>query len=373
MKIICEKEKALRAIGMAQIAITSKTLPVLSHLLISTKEGKVEVVSTNLETTVKAFFEATVEEEGSICLPGGKFYSILRELPSGEFHLEADGGKCFIKKEGILFTLLTMPVEDFPEIPSAAATILSLSQDTLRKILIKTMFSASQDEVRHNLNSVLLEGSPQEEDKEKSLLSAVATDGRRLSYLKVISPSSCKPFKVLLPLRAARQLVKILEGEEEIKIGVEGSRVFFVASGFSFFSQLIEAKFPDYKGVIPTEYSIIFEVGKSEFTSAIKRVSLLSEEQSRLVKLHLEKETLDISSSSAGLGSACEKIPVKRVKSYEDMEIGFNALYLLEALRVIEGETIQVRLIGQESPGIFTSEKDRDYLYILMPVKLREE
>ncbi|GAH81532.1 unnamed protein product, partial [marine sediment metagenome] len=162
-------------------------------------------------------------------------------------------------------------------------------------------------------------------------------------------------------------------GEENIEMGLEESRVFFRTPRFSFFSQLVEAKFPNYRSVIPKDYKVIFEVQKDDFVAAIKRVSLLSEEQTRLVKFNLTEDFLNISAASVGLGSAQEKLPVTIKGEKCKMEIGFNAVFLLEALRVMEGENIEVRLIDQESPGVFSPINQENYLHLLMPVKLTEE
>jgi len=332
MKVICEKDKALEGVRIAQNAITSATLPILSHLLLSAKQKRVEVTATNLETTICSFFEATVEEEGGICLPGEKLYSILRELPPGKFSFETDNTKSFIRMDKISFTLVGISSEEFPEVPPKAKTIFSMPQSTFQEILVKTMFSAGQDEVRQNLNCVLLEALFEKE--EKPSLRAVTTDGRRLSWITVPHPKT---------------------------------------SRFSFFSQLMEAKFPDYRGVIPKDYKVRFEVERDNFIAAIKRVSLLSEQQSRLVRFHLEEDLLDITAASAGVGTALEKLPVKTEGEIRKIEISFNAAFLLEALRVMEGDVIEIRLIDQESPGVFYPKTHRNYMHILMPVKLREE
>ncbi|MBE0478433.1 DNA polymerase III subunit beta [Candidatus Aerophobetes bacterium] len=373
MRIVCEKDKALEAVRIAQNAITSTTLPILSHLLLSTDEGRVEVVGTNLETTIGSFFEATVEEQGNICLPGNRFYSILRELPPGELYLEVAQDKCKIKMGEISFTLLGISSEDFPEVPSKLKTACSLSQVSLQEILTKTMFAAGQDEVRQSLNCILLESSSEDQTEGHPFLRAVATDGRRLSSLAIPQSSISTSFKVLLPLKAARQLIKILSGQENVEMGLGESRVSFTTSEFSFFSQLIDANFPDYRGVIPRDYKVSFEIERGIFTDAVKRVSILSDEQTRLVKFKLEDDTLNIAATSAEIGSAQERLPVKIEGERYQIEIGFNALFLLEALRVMEGETVKVHLIDQESPGAFYPKSPYNHIYILMPVKLREE
>lgn len=373
MRIVCEKDKAMEGVRIAQNAITSTTLPVLSHLLLSTSEKAVEVTATNLETTIRSLFEATIEEEGNICLPGSKLYSILRELPSGKFFLETSDTKSIIRMNDVSFTVLGISSEEFPEVPPETEATFSLPQATLQEIFVKTMFAAGQDEVRQNLNCILLESSPENQVEKGSFLRSVATDGRRLSSLITPHPSVPESFKILIPLKAARQLTKILGGEGEVKVGLEENRVYFGTSGFSFFSQLVDAKFPDYRGVIPENYRVSFEVEKNAFMGAIKRTSLLSDEQTRLVKFKLEESTLSISAASAELGSAKEKLPVKVEGEEHEAEIGFNALFLLEVLRVMEGESIQVRLTDQESPGLFCPKGSSNYVHILMPVKLREE
>jgi len=373
LRIICKKDKALEGVRIAQNAITSTALPILSHLLLVAKEKKVEVTATSLEITIRSFFEANVEEEGSICLPGSKLYSILRELPSDEFSLETTDTKSLIRMSESSFTLLGISSEEFPEIPSPTKAVFSLPQRTLQEILAKTMFAAGQDEVRQNLNCVLLESSPEDELERIPLLRAIATDGRRLSSLTIPHPSISKPFKVLIPLKAARQLAKVLGSEGDVEIGFEENRASFKTPSFCFFSQLIDAKFPDYRGVIPKEYKVSFEVETEAFIGAIKRTSLLSDEQTRLVKFKLENNTLKISAISAEIGSAEEKLPVKVEGEGYKAEIGFNASFLLEALRVMEGESVEVRLIDQESPGVFCPKANTNYVHILMPIKLRED
>jgi len=371
VRVECSRDDFLQAVRIAQNAIVSTTLPILSHIFLSTDEEKIRVIATNLETTICALFKAKIEEKGSICLPGTKLYSILRELPPGKVYFETQDLKSSIKMDQIFFSLLGSPPEEFPEIPSAGKITFSLSQATLQQAFEKTMFSAGQDEVRQNLNCVFLEASPLNEEK-KPILRAVATDGRRLSLLLIPESSVSESFQVLVPLKAVRQLMKILKKEGEVKIGVEENRIYFCTADFSFFSQLIDAKFPNYQGVIPQEYKITITVSREDLIAAIRRISLLAEEQTRLVKLSIEGNNLTVSATSAQLGSAYERLSVKR-EGEERMEIGFNAVYLLEALRAIKEEEVQINFVDRESAGVFHPKSSRNYIHVLMPVKLRGE
>lgn len=374
MRILCDRDDILQAIRLAQNVITSTTLPILSHVLLLAKEERVDVTATNLETTICSSFKAKIDEEGSICLPGAKLYSILRELPPGEVLVETEDTKGIIKMGQIFFSLLGFSGDEFPQVATSVKTLISIPQITLQEAIEKTMWAAGQDEVRQNLNCVLLEGLIESEEKEGSFLRAVATDGRRLSLLIVPRFPLDFPFKVLIPLKAVRQLAKILEKEGDVKIGIEENRVLFQTSRFSFFSQLIDAKFPDYQGVIPKEHNLSFVVNREDLMAAIRRVSLLSEEQTRLVKFNLKEGILNINATSARMGSACERVSVGRVEGkIDEIEIGFNAVFLMEALRVIHEEMIRVDLIDYESPTVFYPEGSKNYIYVLMPVKLREE
>ena len=147
--------------------------------------------------------------------------------------------------------------------------------------------------------------------------------------------------------------------------------MFFQTHNFSFFSQLIDARFPDYQGVIPRDYRISFKAKREELMAAIRRVSLLTEQQTRLVKFTLKGDSLLINTTSARLGSAYQELSVL-TEQKEEIEIGFNATFLLEALRIMEEDLVEVHLIDNESPGVFQPVESQNYLYILMPVKLRD-
>jgi len=364
MKITCDKKDILESLRSVQNALTSTTLPILSHILMSAKKQLVELTATNLETTIRSNFTCETEEEGQICLPGEKIFSIVRELLHGEIYLETEENRLTLKCKEAKFNLLGLSSTEFPEFPSIEKESFSLPQIFLKDMFQKTIFAASTDETRQNLNGIFLEGESEE-------LKLIATDGRRLAFIKI--PYSIKSLlKALIPLQAVQQLLRILGREGEVKIGIGENQIFFQTPQTLLISQLIDAKFPDYERVFPEGYNISILVEREKLLGAIRRVSLLSEEKSHLLKFNLKEEKLHISAVSAEVGSAYEEIPVK-VEKRGEIEIGFNSAYLTDPLKVIGTNLVRVRLIDWENPGVLHPETGEDYAYVIMPIKIREE
>jgi len=365
MRIICEKNEFLKGIRVVQNALTSTALPILSHILLSAQEQRVRLVATNLEVTIFSFFSAEIIEEGQICLPGDKLASIIRELPLSRINLETEETKATITCGKSIFCLLGLDASEYPEVPQVEGeNTFSLSGEKLREMIQKTSFAASLDETRQNLNGVCLE-------LQEGKIKMVATDGRRLSYISISESSlNLPPMKVLIPLKALQNLLRILS-REEVEIGIGKREIFFKLENSLLISQLIEANFPNYQGVIPSEKRITIFSDQDILMDAIKRVSLLSDEKSHLLKFKLKGENLSISSTSPEAGSAYEELKIRR-EGEEDIEIGFNSLYLLDALKNMEGE-VRLELRNPRSSGVIRPTTGEDYIYVVMPIKIKEE
>lgn len=364
MKINCKREDFLEAIQVVQNALTSTALPVLSYVLLEARPEKITLTATNLETTIRSSFPAQVEGEGEICLPGDKVFYILRELPSAPVTLEIEKSKATIRCKKAMFQLLGLSPEDFPEVPQTMVEkFFSLSQEKLRQMIQRTAFAASRDETHQNLNGSYLEI----EGKEAKL---VATDGRRLSFVHIsLDSSDISSGEAIIPLRALQQLLRILNGDKEVKVGISERQIFFQMDHILFISQLIDAKFPDYRKVIPTEFTIAVLVDRDDLLRSVRRVSLLTDEKSRLLKFQFKENTLLISAEAPELGYAHEEIDVRRERGGE-IEIGFSSTYLLDILKNIEKGEVRIELTDSEGPGVIRPSESKDHICVLMPVRL---
>jgi DNA polymerase-3 subunit beta len=367
VKFICKKEGFLEGMRVVQNALTSTTLPILTHVLVVAKEKRVSLTATNLETTIRSSFAGEVQEEGEICLLGDKILGILRELPPCEVNLDTSDGRATISCEKATFHLLSLSSDEFPEIPSLEAKeTFSLPSENLKEMIQRTVFAASRDETRKNLNGVYLEAGEKE-------LKMVATDGRRLAFIRISLALSEKiRAEVIIPLPALQQLVRILDQEKEVKIGISQRQIFFQMESVLLISQLIEAKFPNYREVIPTEYNIAILTDRSELYSAVRRVSLLADEKSRLVKFKLQGNILCVSANAPEMGQAREEVVV-RPEVPGDIEIGFNSTYLLDVFKNLGEGEICLELTDPVSPGLIRPSGGKDYINVVMPVRIKAE
>ncbi len=375
MRIICERKDFLEGVQVVQNALTSTALPILSYILLEAEEGRISLTGTNLETTIQSSFavhieedfEGHIEKKGEICLPGDKIFAILRELPSSKVNLEIEETKATIKCEDSTFQLLGFPSKEFPGVPQLEEEkVFSLPQRKFRQMIQRTIFAASRDETRQNLRGVYFEI----EEKEVRM---VATDGRRLAFTRnPLAPLNILSIGVIIPLQALQQLVRVLGEEKEVKISVSERQIFFQMDSILLISQLIEAEFPGYRRIIPTEFKVTILVDKDDLLRSIRRVSLLADEKSHLLRFKLKENTLLISANAPEAGYAYEELAVRR-EGEEEMEIGFSSAYLLDIFKNLGEGEVRLELTDPEKPGVIRPGKDKNYVCVIMPIRLKEE
>lgn len=366
MKINVDKETLSEKLSMVQgIAEKRATMPILSHVLISPQENGIQITATDLETTLSVECEATADDKKALALPARKLFDIVRELPEGELKIEEIKNNWVeITTSSAAFKLAGLPADDFPVVPEVSTdNIFEIDSETLENMISKTIYCVSGDELRRNLSGIYFEKL----DGKK--LRLVATDGHRLSYVeKELENDVVLNDNVLVPRKAVSELRRLLKYGEKLQIGCEKNFFITVTNGIKLFSRLIDADFPDYNQVVPKSTKSKIVLNRDQLLSALKRVSLLSSEKTRSVKMNLSSNSLTLSSVSPDVGEARESLPLKFDGG--DLEIGFNARYLLDILESIDEEDIDMELTDELSPTVLKPLDSTDYLCVVMPMRV---
>lgn len=370
MEFRIAKDEFLKGLSIAQSVVEKRnTMPILSHILIRGGGGQLQLVATDLEVGVSARISADVVSNGALSLNAKKLYDIVKELPEGEVRVKGgDGFKVEISSKRSRFNVMGLDPEDFPQVQEFPdATYFSMPAAVLGDMISKTIFGVSTDETRFNLNGIYVERGGKG-------LRLVATDGHRLSLVEreVDNIDSFGLAKgVIVPRKGFAELKKYLEGGQ-IEIGFSGSNCIVRKDGFVITMRLIDGEFPDYKVVIPKGSEKKVHVDRVAFSDSLRRVSLLSPEKFKGVKLSLSSGTLRISSSNPELGDANEEIDAEY--KGDSLEIGFNARYILDVLAEIGTSKVFIGLNDEVSQGVFSpvveDAADPTYVNVVMPMRI---
>ncbi|HXQ67818.1 MAG TPA: DNA polymerase III subunit beta [Alphaproteobacteria bacterium] len=372
MKLTIERAALLRSLAHVQSVVERRnTIPILANVLMQAKAGSVGLTATDMDLEIVESAPAEIAQEGSTTAPAHTFYDIVRKLPEGaQVRLEAAGerSQLLIKCGRSQFTLQTLPPEDFPVMTGGELpTEFSLAAGELRSLIDRTSFAISTEETRYYLNGIYLHGA--EQDKVK-FLRAAATDGHRLARVEMALPAGGEGMPgVIVPRKTVIEVRKLIDTTEApVAIGLSETRIRFGFDDTVLTSKLIDGTFPDYERVIPQHNDKVLEVDRTEFANAVDRVSTISTEKSRAVKLSLADGTLTLSASSPEAGSATEELEVKY--NAGAIEIGFNSRYLLDITKQIEGEGARFEMSDAASPTVVRDVADQSALYVLMPMRV---
>ena len=371
MDFSIEKNELQKALYRAQGVVERRTaMPILANILLEAKNGNIIITATDLEVGIRGSYSAQVEKEGSITVPAKHLYEIVKELPEGKvtfkrkenFWVEITSGKVF-------FNIVGLSPEDYPALPSYKdKKFYEIKPEILREMIQKTIFSVSTDETRYHLNGVFFEKPKNGE----SLVRMVATDGHRLSLIdKEIEFSEELSFTrgVIIPRKGLVELKRLLEeGEGTHEIAFDPNHVVIKKDKLIIFIRLIDGEFPDYEQVIPQEHSKKVILNKEKFLGSLRRISLLSNDRSKAIKLSLKNDVLEISTNNPEVGEAKEEIDI----SYQggDLEAGFNAKYFMDVLNAMESEEISLEFNDKLSPGVIRSVGDDKYICVVMPMRI---
>ncbi|MFH1823683.1 MAG: DNA polymerase III subunit beta [Candidatus Firestonebacteria bacterium] len=367
MKMICKKVELLESVQKIEGAVSIKTpLPVLNNFLMESVDKKLQLIATDLEITIKCLTEdINIIKAGSITIPAKKFIDIIRELPEAEINIEVnDKNLITIICNKTIYKIMGLPKSEFPAIlePKKEITNLKINQGLLKNMIRKTVFSASTDETRKTLTGVFLII----EDKE---IKMVGTDGHRLAFIKENIGKEAKNVKVIIPTKILNELTRLLkDDDQDIDISILENQIIFKFNDLVLISRLIEGQYPSYEQIINKIFDKKIKVEKEAFLRAVKRVSLLAMNEATAIKLKAVDNKLVINTVAADIGEAEEEIPAEY--KGEEILISFNAKYTMDVLRVIDQNEIEIELLDSTSAGLIKPLNDKNYLYIIMPIRL---
>jgi DNA polymerase-3 subunit beta len=367
MKIVCKKEDILNNVQMIEGAVSTKTtLPVLNNFLMESVDKKLQLIATDLEITIKCLIkDINIIKQGAITIPARKFIDIIRELPDSEINIEVNEKNLItIKCDKITYKLMGLPKSEYPSIlePKKEIVSLKINQGLLKNMIKKTIFSVSTDETRKTLTGVLLSI----EDNE---IKMVGTDGHRLAFIKDNIGKEVKNIKIIIPTKILNELLKILkEDEKDIDVSISENQIIFKLDELVLISKLIEGQYPSYEQIVNKIFDKKIKVEKEIFSKAVKRVALLAIDKTNAIRLKASTNKLIINAITTDIGEAEEEVPVEY--KGEEILIAFNAKYIMDVLKVIENNEIEINLLDPTSAGSIKPLNDKNYLYIIMPIRL---
>jgi DNA polymerase-3 subunit beta len=372
MKVTVERAELLKSLGHVHRVVERRnTIPILANVLVRAEKSALNLKATDLDLEVIESIAAEVAPGGSTTVPAHMFYEIVRKLPEGsQVVLEASGDRAVlaIRAGRSRFTLQTLPESDFPDLAAADMTHkFALNAADLKKLIDKTQFAISTEETRYYLNGIYLHAAG---TGKAATLRAVATDGHRLAQADLPLPAGADGMPgVIVPRKAVSEMQRLIEDSEaDVAVELSPSKIRFSIGDVVLTSKLIDGTFPDYARVIPTGNDKELVVDKQDFEAAVDRVSTVSSERGRAVKLSLTGGRLVLSVTNPDSGSATEELEVEY--DADPIDIGFNSRYLLDIAAQIDGEVAVLKLADPGSPTLIQDKDAKGTLYVLMPMRV---
>jgi DNA polymerase-3 subunit beta len=369
MEILVRRNDLVKELQLVQGIVERKnSIPILSNVLAEARTGELRISATDLDVSLRCGCAAQVVEEGAVTLGAKKLYEIVRSLPESDVSVKVEGDAwARIKCERVEIKMAGLPGEDFPSLPEARpGKAVDIPVAVLRALIQRTAFAITAEDARYYLAGALLV-------LDKDAAAMVATDGHRLAWAqRKAALKVAETTRVLVPRKAITELARLVEemgGEAVVSFQQGDGHLIFAAGGRTLASKMVEAQFPAYEKVVGVTGDKKVAVGRELLQSAIRRVSLLSSERGRAVKMSLDEGRLEVSASSPELGEARESLPLEYAG--DAVEIGFNAQYLLEFLAVVGTDEVALEVKDAESQGLLrpVGEDGGDYRYVVMPMR----
>jgi DNA polymerase-3 subunit beta len=366
MKFSISREQFVTSLGVAVRGVSTRSaIQTLSGVLVKVADGKIELQATDMELGIRVSLPGQTEQDGAAVLPGRLLLDVVRSLPKDDLSLEYRSSQQDVEVVSgtAKFHLRTLPLEDFPKLPEAGATVLQVPSRAFVETIGRVARSASRDETRPHLTGVLVSASGQE-------LRMVATDSYRLSVkeTKLEQPLDGE-LEANVPARTLQELARIAgtESDGEIQVAALENQVVFTVGDTVLSSRLVEGRFPNYRQLLPETFEHELRLSTSELLDVVRRISLLAQKNAPL-RMGFSEGTLEVSAQTPDVGEASESLPVPFTG--EALEIGFNPEFLRDGIETVDSDELLLRLISPLRPGLIQSGDEGGFTYLVMPIRL---
>jgi len=375
MKISTDQAHLFSGIQIISTVVPPRaTLPILSNVLLAAEQEELTLSATDLDISISTRVDVEVMQPGGVTVPARKLLQIVRELPDTKLVLETEGDRISLSSDQGHYVLTGIPADQFPSLPTdVEGMTVQADADLLRRMIEKTIFAASTDETNPVLNGVLW----RIEDREGvGRMTMVATDGHRLARIVMDLPEPVgERAEAILPPKVLHQLVRLISSGAELKKAIVGeSFVVFDLGSTVLFSRVIEGPYPDFEQVIPKQNEKKLVASHDILVPAIRRVSILADAETHQVRLSLSENAMKLTSASRDIGAEAREMLQVSYQA-EDLEIAYDASYLIDILRNMDSEEVVFELDTPVSAGLIRpvqGEEGQDYLCLIMPLRFME-
>jgi len=374
MKFTVQRSTFLEGIQKTLSIVEKKTtMPILNNILIRAGNNKIKIVATDREIGLVADYDAEILNEGDITISARKLFEMIREIQGDSVQFETnESNRVTVTAQKIVYKISGLPADDFPSVldDRSEVSFYKIKGDLIEGLIKKTSFAMSGDEMRKNLSGVFFETV---DDGGKNRLRMVATDGHRLAMANadIGEEAFLKLEKgIIIPRKGLSEIRRLIEdAPEEIFVGVRQGMCIIKTDSTMLRVSLVDAEYPDYKRVMPSEKGVVVKFEKDEILHALRRMSVVSSERYSGVIIALTDGKMVLESTNPDVGEAKEDIEV--AYHDKDIQVGYNVKYLIDAIEVIGEDKVAFEIGAGMKPGVIRSVDNDDYMCIIMPLKVQ--
>jgi len=372
MKFEAEKEQLVKSLLISDSIITSKNVnTILSNCCFNVFNDSIVIVSTDNEIGIKTSLKVKADGNFSFCINGKKLISILKEIPKGDVIISVDEKfNVHISNKNLKgnYSLVGLDKGEFPEMPSYSETnLIEFEQLVLKDIIRKVSYAAATDSIKPSFCGVFIIS------EEKGKITSVATDSKRLSLVMENTDTIVKLNEgIIIPLKTVHEVSRLLSTQGKCFFSVGKNQCFFKIGDTEIISRLIDGQFPNYKQVIPKEYKIKVCIEKNKLIETLRRMMIFTREPSYKVVIHIKKDSMKIETKTSDLGEAAEEILISS-NSDERITIGISAQFLLESIKEIDTDDIEIKIMSNISPILLSPKESNKEIAVIMPIQTKSD